>query len=706
MTGRSPYLGPETYALEHRDLFFGRDSEGRVVAGMLAAEAVSILTGPSGSGKSSLLRAHVIPTLASRGWCAVYAHAQDDPIQALREELIAQALPDGAAERARLDLVLEEAAGQLSGSSLLSQVAPWFASLERYDRRRTTLVADASGSKIPHHSLVGLMLAGVYDAGQIACRLRTLADYAGKFEAIGPDSTIDDCRAALQHVSEGREELLKLLNLEGMSLTHTAEALWSGWVKAVGMLGIVFVLDQAEELFTSYGAIRASSAAPLHDWNRREELFKELAQTISDPRHLPFRFCFSLRPEWYAPLRASLGRIAPPESRGSHFLTRFDQKHATEVIQRPARAVGSNVTANALRTALQELGKGTECGEIDPFLIAVTFDLAWNEAQTRKSAEISSAHLNAIMARPDAEGKLSLVEGALRRLVDNAITSLSPGEKFDALEMLEGLFNEDGSRRIVAETDLVRRPLRDETRLRRLLGLLNEGGLVRRSRRGEVSLVEVRHERIAPIVLHLLEAQRENDTKMAEGDGQLRSFVNRAISLLLTYDGTRLDAQIAAGLTDDPLPAWASTALLSAYEDVVWDQAAARVMLASLLQREPGDPARGQSMPVDEETVRWRKLVGDFIILAGRRRSGDVETLGRSRKQRERFAEDLQRGTRVTPELAAQGLASGRGAFTKDVRMLLLRSILALPVVDGTKDHRGEIRTWIAKSFGVTPLND
>ncbi|HZF96036.1 MAG TPA: hypothetical protein VEZ20_14335 [Allosphingosinicella sp.] len=705
MAGRSPYLGPETYALEHRDLFFGRDAEGRIIASMLAAEPVSIVTGPSGSGKSSLLRAHVIPTLASRGWCPVYAHAQDDPVRALREELIAQALPDGAAERDRLDLLLAEAPGELSGSSLLSEVAPWFASLERYDRRRTTLVADRTGSKIPRHSLIALLLAGVYDAGQVACRLSILADYAGEFEAVRPDSTIDECRAALCHVTEGHEQLLNLLKLEGMGLSRTAEALWSGWVKAVGMLGIVFVLDQAEELYTSYGAMRSSSAAPLHDWSRREELFAELTRTISDSRHLPFRFCFSLRPEWYAPLRASLGSIAPPESRGSHFLTRFDEKHATEAIQRPAKAVASKVTANALRTALLELSKGTECGEIDPFLIAVTFDLAWKEAQKRKSPDISSAHLNAIMAKPDGEGKLPLVEGAMRRLVDNALQSLASGEKFDSLEMMESLFNEDGSRRIVAETDLVRRPLRDETRLRRLLGVLDEGGLIRRSRRGEVSLVEVRHERIAPIVLQLLEAQRENDAKSADGDGQLRSFVNRAISLLLTYDGTRLDAQIAAGLTDDPLPAWASTALLSAYDDVVWDQAAARVMLASLLQRKPGG-GRLHPATAEEETARWRKLVGDFIILAGRRRGGDVETLGRSRRERERFAEDLQRGTRVTPKLAAQGLASGRGAFTSDVRLLLLRSILALPMLRRAQDHRGEIRTWMAKSFGVAPLND
>ena len=67
----SPYLGLQPYAERDAAFFFGRERERRVIAANLRAARVTLLYGASGVGKSSLLRAGVVPALRDRA-----AHAQ------------------------------------------------------------------------------------------------------------------------------------------------------------------------------------------------------------------------------------------------------------------------------------------------------------------------------------------------------------------------------------------------------------------------------------------------------------------------------------------------------------------------------------------------------------------------------------------------------------------------------------------------------
>jgi hypothetical protein len=84
---------------------------------MLAVEPLSVLTGASGTGKTSLLRASVIPNLIGGGWCAVYSYPLSDPTEALKSELLAQALPDPRAECDLVNRLMGEG-GATSGSGL------------------------------------------------------------------------------------------------------------------------------------------------------------------------------------------------------------------------------------------------------------------------------------------------------------------------------------------------------------------------------------------------------------------------------------------------------------------------------------------------------------------------------------------------------------------------------------------------------------
>ena len=87
--GRSPYKGLDVFEEEDAELFFGRE---RIVADLVTRVKESrtvFVTGPSGSGKSSLVRAGLIPTLKngaiknSQQWLYTTIKPGRDPFEAL-----------------------------------------------------------------------------------------------------------------------------------------------------------------------------------------------------------------------------------------------------------------------------------------------------------------------------------------------------------------------------------------------------------------------------------------------------------------------------------------------------------------------------------------------------------------------------------------------------------------------------------------------
>jgi hypothetical protein len=103
----SPYVGLMPYEERHAPLFFGRDTDREKIIATLRAARLTIFYGPSGVGKSSVLRAGVIHHLRQRAWPAAgegapefavvyYKDWTNDPIQGLAtsmEEGIRVALP-------------------------------------------------------------------------------------------------------------------------------------------------------------------------------------------------------------------------------------------------------------------------------------------------------------------------------------------------------------------------------------------------------------------------------------------------------------------------------------------------------------------------------------------------------------------------------------------------------------------------------------
>lgn len=89
-----PWLGLRPYGVEDADWFFGRDQDVAACLEILTRTSVLALVGPSGSGKSSLLRAGVAAALRRRGHPSVTVTPGPRPMESLTA--LAQA-PRGAA---------------------------------------------------------------------------------------------------------------------------------------------------------------------------------------------------------------------------------------------------------------------------------------------------------------------------------------------------------------------------------------------------------------------------------------------------------------------------------------------------------------------------------------------------------------------------------------------------------------------------------
>ena len=82
-----PYPGLASFTEEDAEFFFGRELEVEAVWKKLKRPRMLALIAPSGAGKSSFLRAGLLPTLP-RGWKALIATPGNRPFQALAQALV------------------------------------------------------------------------------------------------------------------------------------------------------------------------------------------------------------------------------------------------------------------------------------------------------------------------------------------------------------------------------------------------------------------------------------------------------------------------------------------------------------------------------------------------------------------------------------------------------------------------------------------
>jgi hypothetical protein len=96
----NPWLGLASFTEETRQFFYGREDEVAELARRVQRKLLTVLFGQSGLGKTSILRAGLVPRLRSQGYCPVYvridyARAAPEPAEQIKQAIARSARRSG-----------------------------------------------------------------------------------------------------------------------------------------------------------------------------------------------------------------------------------------------------------------------------------------------------------------------------------------------------------------------------------------------------------------------------------------------------------------------------------------------------------------------------------------------------------------------------------------------------------------------------------
>ena len=194
------------------------------------------------------------------------------------------------------------------------------------------------------------------------------------------------------------------------------------------------------------------------------------------------------------------------------------------------------------------------------------WDFASRDAIVANGVLITSEHIRRVEEGPPQIGgnirsaiteEFGIGDGALLWKLHDQFGSQDLGAQFAPLEMLNALFTSSGTRRVLPVIELIERSLRVRKFFQDVFKSLVESGLVRGFRIGGNDMVEIRHDRLfAPVTFYLSELEHVAETAQ-DGKWRTRALLNRAIDLLLSYDGNGLAWILRQGIEQSPLADWA-----------------------------------------------------------------------------------------------------------------------------------------------------
>jgi tetratricopeptide (TPR) repeat protein len=207
-----PWLGLASFTEETRGYFYGRDDEVAELARRVQRKLLTILFGQSGLGKTSILRAGIVPRLRVEGYCPVYVRIDYSPEAPAPSEQIKQAI---------------YRATQSSGEWTRTGVAVAGESLWEFLHHRDDVLRDESGK-----TLIPLLifdqfeeiftLAQSDDAGRrrAAQFLEDLADLVENRPPAALEARLDRDEAAVERFDFTRSDYRILIALREDYLAH------------------------------------------------------------------------------------------------------------------------------------------------------------------------------------------------------------------------------------------------------------------------------------------------------------------------------------------------------------------------------------------------------------------------------------------------------------------------------------------------------
>lgn len=208
----NPWLGLFSYSEETRAYFHGRDEEAAELARRVQRKLLTVLFGQSGLGKTSLLRAGLVPRLRGADFCPVYVRVDYAPGSPSPSEQIKQAIFRATAE-----------AGHWTrpGSAIEGE------SLWEFLHHREDLLRDADG-----HTLMPLLIFDQFeeiftlgqadDAGRLRAKqfLEDLADLVENRAPAALEKRLEEDDQAAEQFDFARADYRVLIALREDYLAH------------------------------------------------------------------------------------------------------------------------------------------------------------------------------------------------------------------------------------------------------------------------------------------------------------------------------------------------------------------------------------------------------------------------------------------------------------------------------------------------------
>jgi len=208
----NPWLGLFSYSEETRAYFHGRDEEAAELARRVQRKLLTVLFGQSGLGKTSLLRAGLVPRLRDEGFCPVY----------VRIDYAAESPPPSAQIKQAVFRATAEAGHWTRPGSSIEGESLW-----EFLHHRGDLLRDAGGRTLMPLLIFDqfeeiFTLGQANDAGRLRARqfLEDLADLVENRPPAALERRMDDDDSAVEQFDFARADYRVLIALREDYLAH------------------------------------------------------------------------------------------------------------------------------------------------------------------------------------------------------------------------------------------------------------------------------------------------------------------------------------------------------------------------------------------------------------------------------------------------------------------------------------------------------
>lgn len=545
----NPFKGPHAFQFHDQSFFFCRDREIDRLAEQISLQPLSVLHAPSGAGKSSLIRAGLIPKLENDNHRVVICQPGMDPSRDLAEATLARLLPEPQAEAQRL----HELSQVFSEETDLNfdKAHSLYRKLDKGDPNHRKLMGDVELTdnegvtrKITTATALALFLDdGVDELDRYFKLLFAHCNFAlekaasgsvgalsinALIEALKKDDVIDAHRLLVSDLADRHDDLKFFF-----------EILYSDVLPKGERHDLVLIVDQFEQLYTQFGdqerAKRLNLGTTLNDYRVRDRFLENFAELILANRVVPklsMRILISLRDDFFAELWEFERRVGAFRSGQRFRLDRLSDDRVETAMNRPAGLVGFSFSDGLVETVRRDLC--FEARFVEPAQVQIVCDRIWQRLGREKL--VRSASDTSIRPMIDVQdlARLGDVAGIFRNYLRGVVeqqlgeqgeqTDRPLPDQIEILDMLQQLTTAQGTRLIVTYETLLKRPLRDQKKREALFEQLDQATILRRENLRGTSLVDIVHE---VLLTPLFELAGEKRNDVAEW-----SFLEQALNRL------------------------------------------------------------------------------------------------------------------------------------------------------------------------------